>query len=49
MIAKWSETLALSKIRLLGFTHFCRMTCRAKPPYAFDSASDSIVAFTVAR
>ena len=49
MIAKWSETFELSKIRLLGFTHFCRRTCAANAPYAGTSTSASIVAFTVPR
>ena len=49
MMAKWSETFALSKIRLLGRTHFCFSTSRANPPYAFGSFSTSIVARTVSR
>jgi hypothetical protein len=32
MIAKWSETFALSKIRLFGLTHFCFRTSRANVP-----------------
>ena len=48
MIAKWSEILVLSKIRLLGFTHFCFRISRAKLPNAFVSPSSSSVDLTVA-
>jgi hypothetical protein len=32
MIAKWSDTFALSKMRLFGLTHFSLITRRACVP-----------------